>query len=152
MSDSVTVRVLRLAHGKTLELPQQASLESAGLDLRAALPEDGPLILEPGDRARIPTGLAAEIPVGWEGQIRPRSGLADRHGLALVNSPGTVDSDYRGEIQVLVINLGQEPVTLRRGQRIAQMVVAPVARVKMVEVEELSGTERGQGGFGSTGS
>lgn len=148
----LVVKLKRLEHGHGLELPSAASPGSAGLDLRAALAEGAELVLEPGERARVPTGLAVEIESGWEGQVRPRSGLADRHGLALVNSPGTIDSDYRGEVAVLIVNLGQEPVTLRRGQRIAQVVFAPVARVRFAEVGELSETKRGQGGFGSTGS
>ncbi len=146
---ALTVRVQRLAHGRDLELPATASEGSAGLDLRAAL--DRELNLEPGERAQIPTGLAIEIPQGWEGQVRPRSGLAARHGIALVNSPGTIDSDYRGEVKVLLVNLGREPVLLKRGQRIAQVVFAPVARVLLEEVDVLSPTERDSGGFGSTG-
>jgi dUTP pyrophosphatase len=121
------------------------------MDLRAAIEEEVPLDLAPGERALIPTGLAVEIPVGWEGQVRPRSGLAARHGLALVNSPGTIDSDYRGEIKVLVINLGQETVGLHRGQRIAQLVIGPCPRVTLLEVDTLEPTSRGRGGFGSTG-
>jgi len=132
-----------------LPLPESASAGSAGLDLRAALTED--LELDRGDRALVPTGLILELPPGCEGQVRPRSGLAVRHGITLLNSPGTIDSDYRGEVQVLIINLGSDPVTLRRGDRIAQMVVARVAMVKMVEVARLSSTDRGAGGFGSTG-
>ncbi|MCH7666632.1 MAG: dUTP diphosphatase [Acidobacteria bacterium] len=147
----LTVRVQRLAHGRSLELPRAASEGSAGIDLRAAIEEDEQLVLAPGERALIPTGLAFEIPTGWEGQVRPRSGLAVRHGLALVNSPGTIDSDYRGEIKVLVINLGQEAVSLGRGQRIAQLVISPSPRVTLVEVESLEPTGRGSGGFGSTG-
>lgn len=150
-SQLVQVRLKRLAHGKDLELPQPASSGSAGFDLRAALAQDEPLHLAPGERALVPTGLALEIPEGWEGQVRPRSGLAVKHGLALVNSPGTVDSDYRGEVKVLVINLGGEPVSLVRGQRIAQMVIAPTPKVELVEVASLPSTERGEGGFGSTG-
>lgn len=119
--------------------------------MRAALAEGDELTLAAGERGQIPTGIALEIPPGWEGQVRPRSGLAARYGLALTNSPGTIDSDYRGEILVLVINLGQEPVRLRRGQRIAQMVFAPVARVAFEEVDDLAATDRGEGGFGSTG-
>ena len=147
----LTVRVQRLAHGRFLELPRVASEGSAGVDLRAAIEEGEQVVLAPGERALIPTGLAVEIPAGWEGQVRPRSGLAVRHGLALLNSPGTIDSDYRGEVKVLVINHGQEPVTLGRGQRIAQLVISPSPRVTLVEVESLEPTARGSGGFGSTG-
>ena len=139
----------RLAHGAGLELPGYASPGSAGLDLRAAV--DAELRLAPGERARVPTGFAIELPAGHEGQVRPRSGLADRHGVTLANSPGTIDADYRGELQVLLINLGSEPFVVRRGDRLAQLVVAPVARARAVEVEELSDTGRGAGGFGSTG-
>lgn len=147
----LTVRVQRLAHGRGLELPRAASEGSAGVDLRAAIEEGDGLVLAPGERAAIPTGLALEIPVGWEGQVRPRSGLAARHGLALVNAPGTIDSDYRGEVSVLVINLGQEAVSLHRGQRIAQLVIAPCSCVNLVEVDSLEPSDRGSGGFGSTG-
>lgn len=143
------LRLRRLPHAADLPLPERASPGSAGLDLRAALADE--LRLAPGERALVPTGLVAAIPPGWEGQVRPRSGLALRHGLTLLNTPGTIDSDYRGELQVLVVNLGQEPVTLRRGERIAQLVLAPVAALPVVEVEVLDDTDRGPGGFGSTG-
>jgi dUTP pyrophosphatase len=146
---SVIVRLLRLPHAAGLPLPAAASAGSAGADLRAAI--DGEWLLAPGARALVPTGFALEIPPGWEGQVRPRSGLAVGHGVTLVNSPGTVDSDYRGEIKVPLINLGAEPFRLARGDRIAQLVVAPVATVAFEEVEELPGTRRGGGGFGSTG-
>ncbi len=145
----VRVGVRRLDHGRDLALPETASSGAAGLDLRAAVERE--LVLEPGERASIPTGLVLEIPPGWEGQVRPRSGLAHRHGVTLTNSPGTIDSDYRGEIRVLVINHGVEPFTVRRGDRIAQLLVAPVARVAFEEVETAGETERGAGGFGSTG-
>lgn len=145
----VTLRVRRLEHAADLELPAAASEGSAGLDLRAAIAEA--TTLRPGERATVPTGLVIELPAGWEGQIRPRSGLAARHGVTLVNSPGTLDSDYRGEVRVVVINLGQEPFELRRGDRIAQLVVAPVATVRVEEVAAVGETERGAGGFGSTG-
>jgi dUTP pyrophosphatase len=144
------VRVLRLPHGRDLPVPAPASPGSAGLDLRAAL--DGERVLAPGERALVPTGIALELPGGWEGQVRPRSGLAVRHGLTLLNAPGTVDSDYRGEIQVVLVNLGSEPVTVRRGDRIAQLVVAPVGRLVLEEAAALSDTARGAGGFGSTGT
>lgn len=143
------LRLRRLPHAADLPLPERASPGSAGLDLRAAVADE--LRLAPGERALVPTGLVAAIPPGWEGQVRPRSGLALRHGLTLLNTPGTIDSDYRGELQVLVVNLGQEPVTLSRGERIAQLVLAPVAALPVVEVEVLDDTDRGPGGFGSTG-
>jgi len=148
----VTVRVQRLAHARSLELPRRASAGSAGMDLRAALAEGEVVVLEPGERALVPTGLVLEIPAGWEGQIRPRSGLAARLGLALVNSPGTIDSDYRGEVRVILVNLGQDPVQIERGQRIAQLVIAQSPRVRLVEVDSITATERGRGGFGSTGT
>jgi len=143
------IRVKRLPHAEGLELPSYATEHSAGLDLRAAV--DQPVTLRPLERALIPTGFVFEIPPGYEGQIRPRSGLALRKGITLLNSPGTIDADYRGEVRILLINLGQEAVTIERGERIAQMIIAPVSRVMLVEVEELSATERGCGGFGSTG-
>ncbi|HXT23170.1 MAG TPA: dUTP diphosphatase [Thermoanaerobaculia bacterium] len=146
---AVRVRVRRLPHGAGLPLPEPASAGSAGLDLRAAVEED--VVLAPGARTLVPTGLVLEIPPGWEGQVRPRSGLALRHGVVLPNAPGTIDSDYRGELAVIVANLGEEPFVIRRGDRIAQLVVAPVAAVSWVEVDELSPSERQAGGFGSTG-
>ena len=145
----IPLRLRRLPHGEGLPLPSRATPGSAGLDLRAAV--DGPIILEPGARALVPTGFIWEIPVGFEGQVRPRSGLALKHGLGLLNSPGTVDSDYRGEVCVVLCNLGAEPFTVERGARIAQMVVAPVAAVETAEVAEVSETPRGAGGFGHTG-
>jgi dUTP pyrophosphatase len=145
----VEVKLLRLAHGADLPLPTAASAGAAGVDLRAALGAE--LLLRPGERCLVPTGLALELPPGWEGQVRPRSGLALSHGLALLNSPGTIDSDYRGEVSVILANLGTEPVTVRRGDRIAQLVVAPVARVIWREVEALAPSERQGGGFGSSG-
>lgn len=143
------VRVSRLPHAEGVPLPAAASEGSAGLDLRAAVTEE--LTLEPGERLLVPTGLVLELPPGWEGQVRPRSGLAVRHGIGLLNSPGTIDSDYRGEVQVLMVNLGTEPFVVRRGDRIAQLVVAPVAAVEVREAGSLSPTDRGDGGFGSTG-
>jgi dUTP pyrophosphatase len=145
----VTVRVLRLPHGADLPLPAPASPGSAGADLRAALAAD--LVVPPGERRLVPTGVALELPPGWEGQVRPRSGLALRHGVTLLNSPGTVDSDYRGEVAVVLVNLGAEPFTVRRGDRIAQLVVAPVAAVAWVEAESLEPSARQHGGFGSSG-
>ena len=147
MTPVLQIQVLPSAEG--LPLPEYETEGAAGLDLRAAV--TGPVVLQPGERARIPTGLRLGIPVGYEGQVRPRSGLALRHGLTLLNTPGTLDSDYRGEIQVLLINLGAEPCTLQRGDRIAQLVVAPSARPTLQVVSQLSPTERGAGGFGSTG-
>lgn len=147
--ESPTVRLLRWPHASDLPLPAPATGGSAGADLRAAVDED--LILPPGGRALVPTGFSVEIPAGWEGQVRPRSGLAAQFGLTLLNSPGTIDSDYRGEVRVLLINHGAEPFTVRRGERIAQLVVAPAPRLRFVEVEELPPSARGEGGFGSTG-
>ena len=129
-------------------VPAYMSEGAAGLDLAAAL--DSPVLLRPGERALVPTGLAVAIPVGHEGQVRPRSGLAARHGVTCLNTPGTIDSDYRGEVKVILVNLGQEPYTVRSGDRIAQLVIAPVARVEIVE-GDLDDTRRGDGGFGSTG-
>ncbi len=132
-----------------LDIPERASEHAAGFDLRAAV--DQPLVLAPGERALVPTGISVAIPPGYEGQIRPRSGLAVRHGISLVNAPGTIDADYRGEVQVIAINLGSEPFTIARGDRIAQLVIAPVLAVVLEAVEELGETARGSGGFGSTG-
>jgi dUTP pyrophosphatase len=143
------LRVRRLPAARDLPLPEPASAGSAGFDLRAAI--DGERVLQPGERLLVPTGLALEIPAGWEGQVRPRSGLALRHGIGMVNAPGTIDSDYRGEVGVLLINLGAEPFTLRRGDRVAQLVVARVERVEWEEAEALGESGRGDGGFGSTG-
>ena len=143
--------VVRLRHvggrGQPLDLPRYETAGSAGLDLRA----DEPVSLAPGERRLVPTGLAVEIPRGWEGQVRPRSGLALRLGVGMVNAPGTIDSDYRGEVGVILVNHGREPVSFGRGERIAQLVIAPVARAELLLVEELADSERGGGGFGSTG-
>jgi dUTP pyrophosphatase len=149
---TVEVRITRLPHGEDLPLPSYQSAHAAGLDLLAALPADAPLALRPGGRALIPTGIAIALPPGHEAQVRPRSGLATRHGLSVLNAPGTVDADYRGEVQVLLINLGDEAVTIARGMRIAQLVIAPVAQATLREVSTLDETVRGKGGFGSTGS
>lgn len=143
------LRLRRLPHGEGLPAPARATPGSAGLDLSAAV--DSSQVLNPGDRRLIPTGFIWEIPEGFEGQVRPRSGLALKHGLTLLNSPGTVDSDYRGEVCVILCNLGAEPFTVERGLRIAQMVVAPVACMEPMEVEEITDTARGAGGFGHTG-
>ena len=145
----VAVRITRLPHAADLPLPSYETAGAAGMDLRAAV--EAPLTLAPGERAAVPTGIAIALPEGYEAQVRARSGLARRHGIAMVNAPGTVDSDYRGELQVLLINLGAEPFTVARGDRVAQMVVAPVARVAWEEVADLDATSRGAGGFGSTG-
>jgi dUTP pyrophosphatase len=151
LSVPVKVEIRKLPHGEGLALPEYHSAHAAGLDLLAAVPEDSPLILSPGQRALVPTGLAIALPSGYEAQVRPRSGLASKHGVTVLNSPGTVDADYRGEIGVLLINHGGAPFPIRRGERIAQMVIAPVVRVELVPAAELSTTKRGGGGFGSTG-
>jgi dUTP pyrophosphatase len=145
------VRVLRLPHGADLPLPAYQSADASGLDLLAAVPADAPLIIPPSGFAAVPTGLALALPQGFEGQVRPRSGLARKHGVTVLNAPGTVDADYRGEVQVLLVNLGHEPFAVTRGLRIAQLVVAPVTRVRLVEADRLDDTLRGSGGFGSTG-
>ncbi len=148
-SDEIVVQIIR-THGNTdLPLPEPATPGSAGLDLRACVPR--PVALEPGRRALIPTGFCLALPPGYEGQVRPRSGLALRQGLTMLNSPGTIDSDYRGEIAVIAVNLGQETVTIGRGDRIAQLVIAPVARARLVLTEKLPPTGRAAGGFGHTG-
>lgn len=147
----ITVPVRPLAHFDGLELPAYETLGAAGMDVRAALPETEPFVLEPGAKAMIPTGLSVAIPEGFEIQIRPRSGLAAKHGITCLNTPGTIDSDYRGEIKVILINHGQEAFTIERGERIGQMVLAPVTRLVWAEVDALPETERGVGGFGSTG-
>ena len=147
----VAVRLLRLPHAEGLDAPAYATEGAAGLDLRAALDTDAPLVLAPGARALVPTGFALGLPQGYEAQVRPRSGLAVRQGLTCLNSPGTIDCDYRGEVQVLLINHGAEPATLVRGERVAQLVVAPVSRAVFEAVDALDETVRGLGGFGSTG-
>ena len=151
MSESVKVEVRQLPHGEGLPLPAYQSTDAAGLDLVAAVPEDAPLILSPGKHAMVPTALTIALPSGFEAQVRPRSGLAAKHGVTVLNSPGTVDADYRGEINVLLINHGDAPFPVRRGERIAQMVIAPVVQAELVPVAALSSTARGSGGFGSTG-
>jgi dUTP pyrophosphatase len=145
----VRVRLRRLPHAAGLPPPRAASPGAAGHDLAAAV--EAPLVLAPGERAAVPTGFALELPPGWEGQVRPRSGLALAHGVTVANAPGTIDSDYRGEIKAILVNLGAEPYTIRRGDRVAQLVVARVEAVEWEEAEELSSSERGAGGFGSTG-
>jgi dUTP pyrophosphatase len=146
-----TVPIVRLPHAADLPLPAYESAQAAGMDLRAAVPEDEPLVLRPGSRFPVPTGLAIALPPGFEGQVRPRSGLAFKSGVTCLNTPGTVDADYRGEVKVILINHGEEDFTIRRGDRIAQLVVAPVVQAQWVEVESLDETARGAGGFGSTG-
>ena len=148
---SIEVRVVRLPHAADLPLPEYQSAHAAGLDLVAAVPADAPVEVAPGARAMIPTGVAIALPPGSEGQVRPRSGLAARHGVTVLNSPGTIDADYRGELQVILVNLGAEPFIVRRGMRIAQLIVAPVQRAEIVEVASLDVTARAGGGFGSTG-
>jgi len=148
---AITVRIMRLPHGEGLPLPSYQSAQAAGLDLAAAVQADTPLTLAPGARALVPTGIAIALPPGTEAQVRPRSGLAVKHGLTVLNAPGTIDADYRGELQVLLVNLGAEPVAITRGMRIAQLVIATVARAELREVTSLEQTTRGAGGFGSTG-
>ncbi|MBO4222985.1 dUTP diphosphatase [Bradyrhizobium neotropicale] len=151
MSATIKVDVRQLPHGEGLPLPTYQTADAAGLDLLAAVPEETPLVLASGKYAMVPTGLTIALPPGYEAQVRPRSGLAAKHGVTVLNSPGTIDADYRGEINVLLINHGQAPFSIRRGERIAQMVIAPVVQAELVPVTVLSSTERGSGGFGSTG-
>ncbi len=146
-----TIPLKRLPHNTDLPLPAYETADAAGMDLRAAVPEDEPLVLRPGSRFAVPTGLSMAIPSGFEGQVRPRSGLALKSGVTCLNTPGTVDADYRGEVKVILINLGEEDFTIRRGDRIAQMVIAPVIQSAWAEVDSLDDTARGAGGFGSTG-
>lgn len=145
----VTVKVKRLSHNPDLPLPQKMSAHSAGFDLMAAIKES--LTIYPGEKALIPTGIALGIPAGYEGQVRPRSGLAVNHGLTIPNAPGTIDADYRGEVKVALINLGSEPVTVKRGDRVAQLIICPIAEACLEETSELDATARGGGGFGHTG-
>jgi len=147
-----TVGFVRLTHGEGLPLPAYESTGAAGMDLRAAVPDDRPLLILPGKRALVPTGLILEIPEGMEGQVRPRSGLAFKHGLTVLNSPGTVDSDYRGEVKVLLVNLGDEDFAVTRGMRVAQIVFATVTQTTVEERSLAGATTRGAGGFGSTGT
>ncbi len=147
----VEVRLTRLPHGANLPLPSYQSEAAAGLDLVAAVALDAPVVIGPGRWAAIPTGLALELPSGTEGQVRPRSGLAAQHGVTVLNAPGTIDADYRGEVKVLLVNLGLEAFAVTRGMRIAQLVIAGVARARLIEAADLVATSRGTGGFGSTG-
>ena len=149
--DEVEVLLTRLSHGADLPLPSYQSAAAAGLDLVAAVAAESPIVIASGRWAAIPTGLALELPAGTEGQVRPRSGLAAQHGVTVLNAPGTIDADYRGEVKVLLVNLGPESFTVTRGMRIAQLVIARAARARLVETAELALTPRGAGGFGSTG-
>jgi dUTP pyrophosphatase len=150
--DRIDVTLKRLPHAEGLDLPQHETELSAGMDLRAAVPEGEPVTLAPGEHALVPTGLQIALPAGYEGQVRPRSGLAMRHGVTVLNSPGTIDADYRGEVKVLLVNHGPEPFAIERGERIAQLVVARHAHVTWTVEGELEETVRGAGGFGSTGT
>ncbi|MEO0466746.1 MAG: dUTP diphosphatase [Pseudomonadota bacterium] len=151
MTMPVQVAVRPLPHFEGLDLPAYETAGSAGLDVRAAVADDAPVTLEPGKRALIETGLSVAIPQGYEIQVRPRSGLAARHGITCLNTPGTIDSDYRGEVKVILINLGDSPFEITRGERIAQLVLAPVTQLAWSQVDHLPETDRGEGGFGSTG-
>ncbi len=148
----IEVRIMRLPHGADLPLPHYHSALAAGVDLPAAIPADAPVELAPGARALIPCGFAMALPPGQEGQIRPRSGLAFRHGITVLNSPGTVDADYRGEVQVILVNLGSEPFVVTRGMRVAQLIIASVHQARLVEAASLDATGRAAGGLGSTGT
>lgn len=151
MARHVSIEIKRLPHSEGLPLPSYETEQAVGMDLRAALPEDNPMTLDPGKTAMVPTGLAMALPQGFEAQVRPRSGLAAKFGVTVLNSPGTIDSDYRGEVKVILINHGPEAFVINRGDRVAQMVIAPVTQGILQETEELPDTERGEGGFGSTG-
>jgi dUTP pyrophosphatase len=146
------IALQRLPHAAGLPMPSYQSALAAGCDLVAAVPSDAPMIIGPGRFASVPTGIALGLPAGYEGQVRPRSGLAARHGVTVLNAPGTIDADFRGEVQVLLVNFGPDPFTVSRGMRIAQLIVAPVTQVRFVESDRLDATGRGTGGFGSTGS
>jgi dUTP pyrophosphatase len=148
---TATIQIIRLPHGSDLPLPDYHSAQAAGIDLLAAVPAEGPVWIMPGQWETIPTGIAMALPSGTEGQVRPRSGLAAQHGVTVLNAPGTIDADYRGEIQVILVNLGTEPFVVRRGMRIAQLVVAAVLRAAISESAKLDESARGSGGFGSTG-
>ena len=147
----IGVKLVTLAHFEGLDLPEYATIGSAGLDVRAAIDADAPITLKPGERKLIATGLKMEIPLNYEVQVRPRSGLAFKHGVTVANAPGTIDSDYRGEVGVLLINLGQKDYVIERGERVAQLILAPVVQMEFHKVESLSKTDRGAGGYGSTG-
>lgn len=147
----MNIEIARLPHSDGVDLPSYGTEGAAGMDLRAAVPADRPLVIAPGERALVPTGLTIAVPPGYEAQVRPRSGLALKFGITCLNSPGTIDSDYRGEVGVILANTGSEPFTINRGDRIAQMVIAAYEKIAWEEVSNLSETQRGQGGFGSTG-
>ena len=147
----IDVRITQLAHAQGLPLPSYQTALAAGLDLIAAVPADQPIVIAPRARAMVPCGIAIALPEGYEAQVRPRSGLAAKHGITVLNTPGTIDADYRGEIQVILVNLGTESVSITRGMRIAQLVLAIVARARLIAVSSLDQTDRGSGGFGSTG-
>jgi dUTP pyrophosphatase len=149
--NDIEVQIMRLPHGADLPLPRYQSELAAGLDLLAAVPADAPVEIAPGKRAMIPTGIAIALPRGTEGQVRPRSGLAAKHGVTVLNSPGTIDADYRGELQVILVNIGSDIFVVSRAMRIAQLVIAPIIHVKLVESEALDSTQRARSGFGSTG-
>ena len=151
MTNTLSIALQWLPHGAGLSVPKVQTALSAGADLSAAVPADAPVVLKPGARALIPCGFAMALPGGYEAQVRPRSGLAAKHGVTVLNSPGTIDADYRGEVKVILINLGQDDFTVTRGERVAQMVIAPVVQPVFAQVEILDETERGSGGFGSTG-
>ena len=151
MTQPVPVQVSTLPHFEGLALPVYETALSAGMDVRAAIPEGETIVLQPGQRHLTPTGLTIALPAGYEAQMRPRSGLALKHGITCLNSPGTIDADYRGELKVILVNLGQEPFTIRRGERIAQIVIAPVTQARWEKVDALPESARGEGGFGSTG-
>jgi dUTP pyrophosphatase len=151
MTNTVRIQVATLPHFEGLQLPAYETALSAGMDLRAAVPANEPMVVAPGERVLAPTGLTIALPAGYEAQVRPRSGLALKHGVTCLNTPGTIDADYRGEVKVILINLGQEPFTITRGERIAQMVIAPVTQGAWDVVDTLGETARGAGGFGSTG-
>lgn len=150
--DLPTIGIVRLPHGEGLDLPSYETAGAAGMDLRAAVPDDRPIILLPGRRVLVPTGMVVEIPHGFEGQVRPRSGLALKHGITCLNTPGTIDSDYRGELKVILVNHGDEEFSVTRGMRIAQIVIAPVVQARIEERTHADETARGAGGFGSTGT
>ncbi len=151
MTESIQISFIWFEHGRGLAVPRHETAGAAGVDLLAALGPSEVLTIGPGQRALVPTGMAIALPVGYEAQVRPRSGLAARHGVTVLNSPGTIDADYRGEIKVILVNHGAAPFEIRRGERIAQMVVAPVTRIEFELRESLDETARGEGGFGSTG-
>lgn len=152
MTDKLTIRCTQLPHGADLPLPVYETSGAAGMDLMAAIPQGEDIVLAPGERRLVPTGLSIAVPPGYEAQIRPRSGLALRHGISVVNAPGTVDSDYRGEVSILLINLGSDPFTIQRGERIGQMIIAAYTQAEWEPVTELDETARGAGGYGSTGT